>query len=125
MGAHPCIIPWSEARAHRHERGFMLPFVNETCGAQHLRMHVSVINPGAAAHPPHRHADEEIIYILEGRAVVLLGETEHAVGEQTAVFCASQLWHGLRNAGDEPLKYMIIREGEPPRVAEGKTQIQG
>ena len=117
MDAHPDITSWSEERAHRHERGLMHPFVNERCGAQHLRMHVSVINPGAAPHPPHRHPDEEIIYILEGRALVLLGEEEHRVGPQTAVFCRSQLWHGLRNAGDEPLKYMIIREGQTTSAA--------
>jgi hypothetical protein len=48
---------------------------------------------------------------------VLLGEDEHSVGPQTAVFCRSQLWHGLRNAGNEPLKYMIIREGQGPAAA--------
>ena len=63
---HPCIIPWNEANARRHDKGFMLPFVNESCGANQLRLHVSVINPGEAAHPPHQHAGEEIIFVFEG-----------------------------------------------------------
>ena len=73
-------------------------------------MHISVIHPGAAAHDPHGHADEEIIFVLEGRAEVQLGDERHLIGPQTAVFCAANLFHGLRNAGDTPMKYMIIRK---------------
>jgi len=109
MSGHPCIIPWDERRAHRHERGFKLPFVDENCGARQLRMHVSVINPGEAAHDPHEHPDEEIIYLLEGSAEVRLGDERHIIGPHTAVFCAAGLFHGLRNAGATPMKYMIIR----------------
>ena len=62
---HPCIARWDEHRAFHHERGMKMPFVDETSGARQLRMHVSVINPGEAPHPPHAHAGEEIIYITE------------------------------------------------------------
>jgi mannose-6-phosphate isomerase-like protein (cupin superfamily) len=105
---HPCIVRWDERRAYRHERGLKMPYIDEGCGARQLRMHVSVINPGEAPHPPHAHSSEEIFHILEGQAEVLLGAERRTVGPMTAVFCPSQVVHGLRNVGSVPLKYMVI-----------------
>lgn len=107
--AHSCIIPWDESTAHRHERGFMHPFVNEKCGARQLRMHVSVIKPGEAAHPPHEHAGEEIIYLLEGSAEALIGDQRNVVHAPTAVFCPEHVMHGIRNVGKTPMKYLVLR----------------
>jgi mannose-6-phosphate isomerase-like protein (cupin superfamily) len=106
---HPWISSWDERRAYRHERGLKMPYVDERCGAQQLRMHVSVINPGEEPHPPHVHAGEEIFHILEGEAEVLLGAERRTVGPMTSVFCPELVLHGLRNAGSVPLKYMVIR----------------
>jgi len=83
--SHPCIIPWNEKAAHKHDRGFMLPLVNETCGATQLRMHVSVINAGEAPHPPHQHAGEEIVFLLEGTVEVLIGEERNIAAAILAV----------------------------------------
>ena len=106
---HPCIVRWDEARAFRHVRGFKMPYIDEGCGANQLRMHVSVINPGESSHPAHEHAGEEIVYILEGEAEVLLGEERRTVGPMTAIFCPEQVTHGLRNAGAVPVRFMVIR----------------
>ncbi len=106
---HPCIFRWDEHRAFRHERGLKMPFVDESCGARQLRLHVSVINPGESPHPPHAHAGEEIIFILEGEAEVLLGEETRVVGPMTAVFCPEHVTHCLHNCGNVPVKFMVIR----------------
>ena len=88
----------------------MHPFVNaETCGAQQLRMHVSVINPGEVPHPPHEHAGEEIIFLLEGTAEATIGDERHTIGPMTAVFCPEHVLHGLRNTGSTPMKYVVVR----------------
>jgi quercetin dioxygenase-like cupin family protein len=103
------IIPWDEARKREHARGFAMPFVNAECGAQKLAMHVSVIQPGEAAHDPHAHEGEEIMFVLDGTAEVTMeGETQR-VGANTAVFCPPNVLHGIRNAGDTPIRYLIIR----------------
>lgn len=106
---HPCIARWDEHRAIRNERGLRMPYVDETCGARQLRMHVTVLNPGEAPHPSHAHAGEEIIHILEGDAEVHIGTERRAVGPMTAIFCPADVVHGLRNAGAVPLKFMVIR----------------
>ena len=106
---HPCIIPWNENEARRHERGYMLPFVGEACGAHQLRLHASVINPGAAAHPPHEHAGEEIIFVLEGSGEATIGDERHPIEAPAALFCPEHVRHGLRNAGTAPIRYLVIR----------------
>jgi mannose-6-phosphate isomerase-like protein (cupin superfamily) len=106
---HPCVIPWNEAAAQRHDRGFMLPFVNEKCGAHQLRLHVSVMNPGQAPHPPHQHAGEEIIFLLEGTGEITIGEDRVEVQPMTAIFLPDNARHSLRNTGAGPMKYLVVR----------------
>ena len=108
--AHSFIIPWNPAAVQKHDRGFMLPFVNEACGARKLRMHVSVIDPGKAPHPPHQHAGEEIIFLLEGTAEVLIGTETQVARAMTALFFPENVLHGMRNIGEVPMKYAVIRQ---------------
>ena len=111
---HPCIIPWDDGAIQRHDRGFMLPFVGEACGAHQLRLHVSVINPGEAAHPPHQHAGEEIIFLFEGEGEATIGDEKHPMRAMSALFCPEHVMHGLRNSGSTPIKYAVIRVPEIP-----------
>jgi mannose-6-phosphate isomerase-like protein (cupin superfamily) len=103
------IIPWDDARKREHARGFAMPFVNPECGAETLALHISVIQPGQAAHDPHAHDGEEIMFVLEGTAEIRMGDETQQVGPNTAVFCPPHVLHGIRNAGDTPIRYMIIR----------------
>jgi mannose-6-phosphate isomerase-like protein (cupin superfamily) len=92
-----------------------MPFVNADCGAERLAMHVSVIQPGQAAHEPHAHEGEEIVFVLEGTAEIRMGDETQQVGANTAVFCPPHVLHGIRNAGATPIRYMIIRESTGDR----------
>ena len=105
-----CIVPWNEAAARRHAAGFMMPFVNrESCGARQITTHVSVIDPGQTAHPPHEHAGEEVMFVLEGEGEFSAGGEKHRVGPMTALFCPEHVLHGLRNTGTAPIKYVVFR----------------
>ena len=70
---------------------------------------LSVIQPGQAAHEPHAHDGEEIMFVLEGLAEIRIGAETERAGPNTAVFCPPHVFHGIRNAGDTPIRYMIIR----------------
>jgi uncharacterized cupin superfamily protein len=107
--SHPCVIPWNESAAQRHARGFMLPFVNEQTGANQLRLHASVIDPGQAAHPPHEHAGEEIIFVLEGDGEATIGDEKISVRGMTALFFPEHVMHGIRNTGTSPIRYLVVR----------------
>ena len=57
----------------------------------------------------HKHPGEEIIYVLEGTAEIRMSDVTQRVGADTAVFCPPGVLHGIRNAGNTPIRYMIIR----------------
>ena len=108
----PVVISWDEARKRVHERGFSLPFVGEGSGAEVLQLHLSSINPGEAAHPPHEHGGEEIMFLISGRGMATLGDDEQPMAAMAALFAPAGTRHGLRNDGDEPIKYLVIRTAE-------------
>jgi quercetin dioxygenase-like cupin family protein len=109
------IIAWDtvERRPRSDDpQGYAKPFVNPEVGAERLRMHISCISPGKRAHPPHQHLEEEIMYVLEGRGTMLLGEERTEVSAESAIFIPSNLFHGIENTGDTPLRYMVILEAK-------------
>ena len=110
---HPAIFPPDESRRRVHERGYSLPYVGAPTGAKVLRVHMSVIDPCERAHPPHEHPDEEVLFLLEGTAEALIGDHAEVIGPDTAVFCPPNVTHGLRNCGDRPMRYLVIRPAEP------------
>lgn len=70
---HPAILPPDEARRRVHERGYSLPYVGAPTGAKELRVHMSVIDPGERAHPPHDHPDEEVLFLLDSSSAIVSG----------------------------------------------------
>lgn len=81
-------------------------------GEKDLRLHISEVGPGERSHPPHRHGGFEAFYILEGQGVVEIDdETFEIAANEAAVFDPRKL-HGLRNGGNGPLRYIVLRAGD-------------
>ncbi len=108
----PVVISWDEARKRVHERGYSLPFVGEASGAEELQLHLSSINPGEAAHPPHAHGGEEIMFLISGSGTATLGADEQPMEAMAALFAPAGTRHGLRNSGEAPIVYLVIRTSE-------------
>lgn len=108
----PVVISWDEARKRVHERGYALPFVNADSGAQELQLHLSSINPGEAAHEPHVHGGEEIMFLISGSGTATLGDDEQPMEAMAALFAPEGTRHGLRNTGEMPITYLVIRTSE-------------
>ena len=107
------VITWQDAPTRPRSddpNGFAKQFVNKALGAERLQMHVSVISPGTRAHPPHKHIEEEIMYVLEGEGTMIMEEERIPVGPDAAVFLPSWVFHGIENTGDQMLRYMVILE---------------
>jgi quercetin dioxygenase-like cupin family protein len=104
------VYEWSAMPEQATAVGARRPFFRgETAALGELQAHVTTILPGNEPHPPHRHANEELIIVLRGTvAVTIEGETQR-VGAGSAVFIAPNDFHGLRNVGDEPAAYYIIQ----------------
>lgn len=73
---------------------------------------MSVVAPGKATHAPHHHPEDEFFFILEGKAEFYLDGKTRVVGPYTSLYCPSNQEHGIRNAGDTTLKYLVIKKYE-------------
>ncbi len=74
-----------------------------------LESHVSTVNVGHASHPPHQHSDEELVIIREGTLEVMINGKTQLAGPGSVVFYSCLDLHGMRNAGDTPAIYHVIR----------------
>lgn len=71
--------------------------------------HITTLNPGEAPHPPHRHADEEMMIVKEGTLAALQGDQTNIVEAGGIIFEASNELHGLRNVGTNRAAYYVIK----------------
>jgi mannose-6-phosphate isomerase-like protein (cupin superfamily) len=89
-----------------------------TATLDELEMHVTEVAAGKASHEPHRHADEEIIVIKQGTFDVFQDGRITRVGPGGLVFHATNSLHNLKNVGEGPGVYHVIRWTSPrPPVA--------
>jgi quercetin dioxygenase-like cupin family protein len=79
-----------------------------TATLDELELHVTTLNPGQSSHPPHQHANEELVIVKEGTIEALVQGEWKRVGEGSVIFNASNQLHGLRNVGTTPATYHVI-----------------
>lgn len=70
--------------------------------------HITTLNPGKASHPPHRHNQEELIFMKEGTADVFIEGQTHRAGPGSFFFYGSGDQHNLTNVGDGRATYWVI-----------------
>ena len=84
-----------------------------TATLDELEMHITTLNPGETSHAPHKHPDEELLIIKEGTVESLVNGEQRRVGPGSVIFQASNELHGIRNVGDTPATYHVIRWNSP------------
>ena len=106
-----CVNEFSMEGTKKTSVGYQHWFVpKDFANGQTLKM--SVVAPGKATHPPHKHKEEEFFFVLEGTAEFFLdGKTKQA-GAYASFYCPSFSMHGIRNVGDIELKYLVIKKYE-------------
>lgn len=75
-------------------------------------LHHSELAPGAAPHPPHQHAHEEVLLIREGTLEVLVAGVTQTLGPGSVVFFASNQKHGWHNPGSQAAQYFVLALGD-------------
>ncbi len=70
---------------------------------------MSVVAPHEATHPPHKHIEDELFFVLEGTAKFYLNGDSVLCGPLTSMYCPSLVEHGISNAGNTELKYLVIK----------------
>jgi quercetin dioxygenase-like cupin family protein len=88
-------------------------FQAPTATLDELECHVTTLNPGETPHPPHKHPDEELIIVKEGTVESLVNGQIKRVGPGSVIFQASNQMHSIRNVGQTPATYHVIKWNSP------------
>jgi mannose-6-phosphate isomerase-like protein (cupin superfamily) len=121
-GAHSQLYAWEATAAKPTKVGFTRPFFKMPTGTLDLlSCHVTTLNPGEAPHAPHRHPEEEMIILREGTLEALHnGQTERMSTGSVLLLAPNDL-HGVRNVGDTPATYYVLKWFTPATVANART----
>jgi uncharacterized cupin superfamily protein len=101
-------VSWEELEARK---GKILQ--SATATLDELEMHVTHLAPGKEPHPPHKHAAEEVVIIKEGTLEAMQNGKTRRLGPGSVLFQASNQMHGVRNVGEVPAVYHVIRWKSP------------
>ncbi len=75
------IFDWKQIEVKKTAKGELRKFFQSpTATLDELECHVTTLNPGMEAHPPHQHPDEEIIVVKEGLVESLVNGELRQVG---------------------------------------------
>jgi XRE family transcriptional regulator, regulator of sulfur utilization len=103
------VFDWNSIAVKQTDVGSVRQFFrNPTITLDELECHVTTLNPGLSSHPPHKHANEELVIIREGNVEVLSNGEWKKVGPGSVVFNASNQLHALKNIGTVPAVYHVI-----------------
>ncbi len=101
---------WEEMKVQKTEKGERREFFKSpTVTCESFSIHATTLNAGEISHAPHRHPDEEVIVVKEGTVEATVNGKSRKVGPGSILFFASNDEHGLRNAGDTPATYYVLR----------------
>jgi mannose-6-phosphate isomerase-like protein (cupin superfamily) len=93
-------------------------FEGESYGTRDGLAAVAVIKPGREIHPPHEHAEEEYLMVLEGQGTWHLNGRERPARAGDLQYAAPWDVHGIRNTGRVPLRFVVWKwnaKGVEPR----------
>lgn len=108
------VFDWSKLTARPTPVGERRDVVNQpTLTLERFESHITTLLPGKASHEPHRHPQEELIILKEGRLEVHLNGQTQEVGPGSVLFFASNDAHAVRNVGATPATYWVINLTTP------------
>lgn len=108
------IFDWNTIAVKPSKVGSVRQFFQApTATLDELECHVTTLNPGQSPHAPHKHPDEEVIIIKEGVVESLVNGQTKRVGPGSVIFQASNQMHSIRNVGETPAIYHVIKWNSP------------
>src|SRR6478609_7983656 len=107
-----CVNEFKKEKIDTTDAGYQYWFADKKFVADSRTLKLSVVDVGKATHAPHKHPEDEFFFILEGKAEFYLDGKTKVVGPYTSLYCPSNIEHGIRNAGDTQLKYLVMKKYE-------------
>jgi quercetin dioxygenase-like cupin family protein len=68
-----------------------------------------LLMPGMSPHPPHRHPEEEFLWVTEGSGEIMVEGTTYPVAAGSVMYCAGNKLHGITNTGAEPMLFYFSK----------------
>ena len=89
-------------------------FSGSTADLPSLSCHASVLVHGHSPHPPHRHAEEELLLLLSGEVELVLESERARLRPGELVYYPAGFAHTLQTTSAEPAMYVMFKwRGEP------------
>jgi quercetin dioxygenase-like cupin family protein len=108
------VFEWKAMKAEPTEAGEVRRvFRNPTATLDELECHVTTLKAGVQSHPPHVHANEEVLIVREGNVEVFYKSAWHPAGPGSVIFLTGTDPHGIRNAGRTPATYHVLAWRSP------------
>jgi quercetin dioxygenase-like cupin family protein len=105
-----CINKFNKDKTIKTSVGYQYWFIDQNFLPDGLTVKMSVVGPNQATHAPHKHPGVEIFYVLEGTAQFYLDGKTTTGGPNTTFYCPVGSEHGISNATNKELKYLVIRK---------------
>lgn len=104
-----CVNQFSMGKTVETKVGYQYWFADKDfLDGRTLKM--SVVAPHKSTHAPHKHIEDEFFFVLEGTAEFFLDGKTTTVEAYSSLYCPSNVMHGISNAGDTELKYLVIKK---------------
>ncbi len=105
-------VPWEKAEVKTEPwGGLRIAQTGETYGVKDLLSAHVTLAPGQEPHPPHQHAEEEILVLVEGEGVWILNGKETPARKGDVVYIAPWDMHGMKNTGTKPFVFYVAKWG--------------
>jgi mannose-6-phosphate isomerase-like protein (cupin superfamily) len=94
----------------RNNRGTIYRLVDQSCGSHNVDFHINVLKAGSGPGPYHYHSNSDnLYYVLEGRARVIVEGKEMFAGPGEAVFIPKGEKHDVANVGEGDLRVIEVK----------------
>lgn len=103
------VFKWEDFTAKPTPNGLRREVANlPTATFEIFESHITTLNPGKMSHPPHQHAREEFIIVMEGTLDVSLNGKVQGAGAGSLFFFAANDFHNMTNVGETPATYHVF-----------------
>jgi len=108
------VFDWTKMEAKPNKVGAVRKvFQAPTPTLDELECHITTLNPGQTPHEPHKHLDEELILVKEGTVESLVNGERRRATAGSVIFQSSNQLHAIRNVGDTPATYFVVKWNSP------------
>jgi quercetin dioxygenase-like cupin family protein len=104
------VFNWDSIKVVQTKNGERRAFFDSpTATLNNIECHVSTLNPGETAHPPHQHPEEELTIVKAGTVEVLVNGELKKAETGSIIFAAANKLHNIKNVGSTPATYYAIK----------------